>query len=81
LLHDLVGGSLARELTLTGRAVDAKEAETRGLAVRVVKADALEDEALDLARSIAKRPRDVLLSDKQKIIRRSLHLIRGTLDL
>ncbi|MCP4002593.1 MAG: enoyl-CoA hydratase/isomerase family protein [bacterium] len=81
LLHDLIGGSLARELTLTGRAVDAKEAETRGLAVRVVTADALQDEALDLARSIAKRPRDVLLSDKQKIIRRSRHLIRGTLDL
>ncbi len=81
LLHDLVGGSLARELTLTGRAVDAEEAVARGLAVRAVPAEALEIEARELARSIAARPRDVLLSDKRKIIQRSKHLIRGTLDL
>ncbi len=81
LLHDLVGGALARELTLTGRVVDAQEAVTRGLAVRAVPADSLATEANELAHRIASRPREVLLEDKRKIIRRARQLIRGTLDL
>jgi enoyl-CoA hydratase/carnithine racemase len=81
LLHDLVGGALARELTLTGRAMDAEEALARGLVTRVVPPDALAAAAAELAQSIAARPRDVLLSDKRKIIRRAQNLIRGTLDL
>jgi enoyl-CoA hydratase len=81
LLHDLVGGALARELALTGRVVSAEEAVARGLAVRAVPADALASEAEELAHRIASRPREVLLSDKRKIIQRARHLIRGTLDL
>jgi enoyl-CoA hydratase len=81
LLHDLVGGALARELTLTGRTMDAAEALARGLVTRVVPPDALTAATSELAQSIAARPRDVLLSDKRKIIRRSQNLIRGTLDL
>jgi enoyl-CoA hydratase/carnithine racemase len=81
LLHDLVGGALARELTLTGRAMDAEEALARGLVTRVVPPDALAAATAELAQSIAARPRDVLLSDKRKIIRRAQNLIRGTLDL
>lgn len=81
LLHDQLGGALARELTLTGRPMHAQEALARGLVTRVVPAGELAGATLELARSIAARPRDVLRSDKRKIIDRARHLVRGTLDL
>ena len=45
---------LAREMILTGRRLDAREARSFGLVSRVCAADALLDEALDLAREIAR---------------------------
>jgi len=81
LLHDQLGGSLARELTLTGRMLDAQEALRHGLVTGVVAEVDLPEATRELARRIAARPRDVLLSDKRKIIRRAENVIRGTLDL
>lgn len=67
-LRDLVGGSIARELVLTGRAVTAAEALTIGLVSRVVPASELGEATLALARSIARAPRESLVRTKAKII-------------
>jgi enoyl-CoA hydratase/carnithine racemase len=69
-LHDLVGGSIARDLCLTGRRIDAAEALRVGLVSRV-EADAdLEAAALEVATQIAQGPREVLVRTKAKILRR-----------
>jgi enoyl-CoA hydratase len=52
-LARLVGKSKAMDLCLTGRVMDAAEAEASGLAARVVPADLLMEEALKAARKIA----------------------------
>jgi enoyl-CoA hydratase len=52
LLQRIVGATRAAELVLTGRAVDAEEAERIGLVLRAVDDDALADAALELARAI-----------------------------
>jgi enoyl-CoA hydratase len=80
-LHDLVGGARARDLALTGRRVDAAEAQTLGLVTRVVAAAVLLDEAVDTAREIAEAPRDVLWAMKAKVIRRAGVDPGATLDL
>ncbi len=48
-LLDLLGGAHARDLLLTGRSIDAAEAERMGLVTRVVPDGALEAEAAALA--------------------------------
>jgi len=80
-LHDLVGGAVARDLALTGRVVDAEEARTLGLVTRVVADDELLDDAVAVAREIARAPRDVLVSMKRKIARRAGIELGATLDL
>ncbi|NOZ41797.1 MAG: enoyl-CoA hydratase [Alphaproteobacteria bacterium] len=52
-LTRLVGKSKAMEMILTGRMMDAAEAERAGLVSRVVAVDDLVDEALKVARKIA----------------------------
>src|SRR5258705_632801 len=80
-LHDLVGGAVARELCLTGRNVDAREA----LALRLVSAVVEPAEVVAAARTVAadvtKAPRQVLLRTKAKIVRRSGVVVGETLDL
>jgi enoyl-CoA hydratase/carnithine racemase len=53
LLPRLIGLARANELLLTGRLVDGAEAERLGILNRAVAADAVLDEALALARTIA----------------------------
>jgi enoyl-CoA hydratase len=67
-LRDLVGGSIARELVLTGRNVDAPEALSIGLVSQVVPADQLVRTTTALARTIASAPREILMRTKAKII-------------
>ncbi|WP_319409290.1 enoyl-CoA hydratase/isomerase family protein [uncultured Desulfosarcina sp.] len=55
LITQIVGLGKAKELILTGRFVDAKEALDIGLVNQVVTAEALLDQAMDMCRSINKR--------------------------
>jgi enoyl-CoA hydratase/carnithine racemase len=63
-LLDIVGGGPARDLLLTGRLVDAREALGMGLVNRVVEDAALADEATALAAAIARHPRAGLAPTK-----------------
>lgn len=53
MLPRLIGASRAWELLLTGRVIDANEADRIGLVSRVVPDDALEDTVLEVAAEIA----------------------------
>jgi methylglutaconyl-CoA hydratase len=59
-----IGLQKAKELILTGRRFDAREAEELGLLLRVVAREALMPQALDLARRLAANPRIPLIQAK-----------------
>ena len=80
-LHDLVGGSLARDLCLTGRTMDAAEALRVGFVSAVAPVDELRAVAAQTAEAIARAPRDVLLRTKAKFVRRAGVVAGNTLDL
>jgi enoyl-CoA hydratase/carnithine racemase len=80
-LHDLVGASLARDLCLTGRTMDAAEALRVGFVSAVAAADELPAVAAQTAEAVARAPRDVLLRTKAKFIRRASVVAENTLDL
>jgi enoyl-CoA hydratase len=68
-LTRLVGKSKAMEMCLTGRMMDADEAERSGLVSRVVPADKLLDEALAAAATIAGMSRPSVLMAKNAVNR------------
>jgi enoyl-CoA hydratase len=68
-LTRFVGKSKAMEMCLTGRIMDADEAERAGLVSRVVAADQLLEEALKSAASIAELSRPSVLMAKASINR------------
>jgi enoyl-CoA hydratase len=63
-LLDIIGGGPARDLLLTGRAIDAAEARRMGLVTRVVPDGTLERAVAELAASIARHPRGGLAAAK-----------------
>jgi enoyl-CoA hydratase/carnithine racemase len=67
-LRELVGGSLARELTLTGRSVDADESHRIGLANVVVPPHDVVPRAVQMAAAAAQMPREIAIRSKAKII-------------
>ncbi len=67
-LRELVGASVARDLVLTGRRIEAGEALAVGLVNRVVAGEDLLDAAGAVAAEIALAPREVLIRTKAKII-------------
>ncbi len=62
-----VGKALAMDLVLTGRTIDAQEALRAGIAARVVAADALLDEALAAAETIAGMSLPVAMLAKEAV--------------
>lgn len=69
-LHDLVGGAVARELTLGGRELDAAEALALHLVAEVVEPSRLLDATMAMVERICVAPRDVLVRTKAKALRR-----------
>ncbi len=64
-----VGKSKAMDLCLTGRMMDADEAERAGLVARVVPAEQLLDEAMKTAETIASLSRPVVMMAKEAVNR------------
>jgi enoyl-CoA hydratase len=65
LLPRLIGASRAFDLMLTGRTIDAVEADRAGLVSRVVADEMLWDEALEMAASISRYTRFGLRNTKE----------------
>ena len=68
-LTRLVGKAKAMDLCLTGRMMDAEEAERSGLAARVVPADKLMDEGLGAAEKIASFSLPIAMMTKESVNR------------
>ncbi len=64
-----VGKAKAMEMCLTGRMMDAEEAERSGLVSRVVAADDLVDDAVKTAETIARMSRPVVMLAKESVNR------------
>ena len=89
-----VGKAKAMEMCLTGRRIDAAEAERLGLVARVVATESLMEEAIKSARTIAAMPRaatllakecvnraqESSLSDGVRFERRAFHALFATED-
>ena len=64
-LTRFVGKSKAMEMCLTGRMMDADEAERCGLVSRIIAADRLVDEALEVAQKIAEKSLPSVMTAKE----------------
>ncbi len=81
-LHDLVGGAVARELTIGGRELDAQEALAVHLVGEVVEPDALAAATDAAIARVCRAPREILVRTKAKALRRAGFGARApTLDL
>lgn len=77
-LMRLIGPGRAKEMIYTGKVVHAEEAEKIGLINRVVPYERLMEEAVTLARQIAKGPASIHLA-KQSMFQASQHSFREAL--
>ncbi len=62
-----IGKAKAMEMCLTGRLIDAQEAEKAGLVSRVVPLDKLQEEALEIAQKIASYSLPIVMMIKESI--------------
>ena len=72
-LVDLVGPTVARDLLMTGRMIDAKEAVARGMVTMVGPAALLEEEVWRLAAELSSRARSTIVATKALMIRLREH--------
>ena len=70
-LHDVVGGAVARELTIGGREMNASEALAVHLVGEVVEPDALAAATAAAVARVCAAPRAVLVRTKAKALRRA----------
>lgn len=70
-LHDLVGGAVAREVTIGGRELSAAEARDVHLVGEIVEPDQLMERAVRMVGQVCVAPRDVLVRTKAKALRRA----------
>ena len=68
-LVDLIGGAATRDLLLTGRLIDAREAMSRGLASVVVPSNELEQETYKIAADLSTRARSTIKATKAILAR------------
>ena len=66
-LPQVIGLGRALDLVLTGREVDAAEAQTMGLVNRLVPAGTALDAAVELARTLAAVPWDCVVADRASV--------------
>ena len=66
-LTRLVGKSKAMEMCLSGRMMDAEEAERAGLVSRIIPADDLVEEAVNTAEAIAKLSLPIVMMAKEAV--------------
>ncbi|MGB7088666.1 MAG: enoyl-CoA hydratase [Methylovirgula sp.] len=78
-LTRVVGKAKAMDLCLTGRMMDAAEAERAGLVARVVAAETLEAEAMRIAATIAAMPAQAVMLIKESIKQAESALEEGLL--
>ena len=65
ILNEILGIARTTDLTLTGRMMEADECRAIGVLNRIVPADRVLPESLDLARALAAKPRLAMQLDKQ----------------
>ena len=68
-MADLIGLSLTRDLLLTGRLIDAREAKAAGLAHAILSVETLEQETFKIAAELSTRARTTIKATKE-ILRR-----------
>lgn len=68
-LTRFVGKAKAMDMCLTGRMMDAEEAERAGLVTKVVPLDALKDEVMRMAIKIAEQSHPIVMMTKESINR------------
>ncbi|HUQ89116.1 MAG TPA: enoyl-CoA hydratase, partial [Vicinamibacterales bacterium] len=66
---DLIGPALTRDLLLTGRMIDAREAMDAGLITTMVDSDQLEQETFKIAAELSTRARSTIVATKAMMIR------------
>ena len=66
---DLIGPALTRDLLLTGRMIDARDALAAGLANVIVPADQLEQETYKIAADLSTRARSTIAATKAMMLR------------
>lgn len=64
-LYKVIGMGRAKELAMTGEAISAEEAYRIGLVNRIYPVEELLEQALKLAETLAKRPREALFQTKR----------------
>ena len=66
---DLIGTALTRDLLLSGRLLDAREAQRAGLANAIVPVDELEQETIKIAAELSTRARSTTAATKATLLR------------